>query len=114
MLIRFKWQNCYLCGEDAYWLEATEQEAREQIFPLLNKDTIDASEELARGSEAFAAIMGRAELTFCFLVSADLTFIRPFKAGYPVHPLWNGYSSFEEINPIEIIKLSEVENIRTH
>jgi hypothetical protein len=110
MLIQFKWKDCDLCGADAFWLEATEQEARKQISPLLNNDTIAASEELARGSEAFAAIMGCPERTFCFLVSCDLTFIRPFKAGYPVHQLWNGYSPFEEIDPIEIIQISEIKN----
>jgi hypothetical protein len=114
MLIRFKWQNCDLCDGDAFWLEATEQEAREQLFPRLSNETIDASEQLARGSEAFAAIMGCPERTFCFLVSDDLTSIHPFKAGYPVHQLWNGYSPFEEIDPLEIITIAEMKKISQH
>lgn len=111
MLIRFKWKDCDLCGADAFWLETTEQEAREQVFPLLNNETIAASEQLAKESEAFAAAMECPERTFCFLVSGDLTLIHPFKALYPIHQLWNGYSPFEEIDSIEITQLSEIKNI---
>jgi hypothetical protein len=114
MLIQCKWQNCDLCDGDAFWLEATEQEAREQIFPRLSNETIDASEQWAKASKALAAMMGSPERTFYFLIAADLTSIHPFKAGYPVHPLWNGYSPFEEIDPIEIIQLAEIQKISQH
>ncbi len=110
MLLRFKWKNCDLCDSDGYWLEATEKEAVDHIFPLLNDDTITASKELARGSKVIAATMGYPEHHFCFLISNDITFIQPFKAGYPVHQLWNGYSPFEEMNPTETIQLSEIKN----
>lgn len=114
MLIRFKWKNCDLCDGDALWLEATEQEAKEQVFPLLNNEAVATSELCATASKALAELMGRPECTFCFLVSGDIEFIRPFKAGYPVHHLWNGYSPFEEMDPIEVIQLSEIKNIRQH
>ena len=84
-----------------------------QIFPWLKDDIIAASEAFGTGSEAIAATMGCREHSFCFLVSNDLTFIKPFKAGYPVHQLWNGYSPFEAIEPVKITQLSEIESIKT-
>ena len=108
MLIRFKWHNCDLCDGDAFWLEATEQEAREQVFPLLSSENVAASEKDAHESGALAAMAGNPDHTFCFLVTADLKFIRPFKAGYPFHQLWNGYSPFEKIDSKEIMDLSEI------
>ena len=108
MLIRFIWKDCDICSEDAYWLEASEQEAKRHIFPLLDDDDIAQSIKFSENAEHLAEMMGNPEHTFCFLISQDTTFIRPFQVHYPVHQLWNAYSPFEEIDEIEIVDLSEI------
>ena len=112
MLIRFIWKDCDLCGGDAFWLETTEQEASEHVFPLLNDDAVAASRDLAQGSEHLAEMMGQPGHTFCYLVSGEMTFIRPFKPAYPVQHLWNGYSPSVEINPVELRRLSEIKRLK--
>ena len=111
MLIRAFWRNCDLCRDDALWVEATIVEAESSVFSRLSADDISASRQFAKETGHMAEAMGRPDLTFCFLVSRDLSFIRPFPVHYPIHNLWNGYSPFEEMPAIDVEDLDALREI---
>ena len=115
MLVRFFWRNCDLyglCHGDALWVEATASEAESEVFPHLSEEAISESRKLAKKSGHLAAsLMGRPDLTFCFLVSKDLSFIHPFHVHYPVHQLWNAYSPFRTMPDINVKTLGELSEI---
>ena len=111
MLIRFFWRNCDLCDDDALWVEATKAEAESIIFPRLSVDEISKSKQLSKQTERIDKSMGKANQTFCFLMSKDISFIRPFPVHFPVHNLWNGYSPFEEMLEINAKNLDAICNI---
>lgn len=112
MLIRLIWKDSFLCDCDTFWLEASKEEAETLVFPLLDDDAIAQSKEFSEKTGNFAEMMGKPELTYCYLISRDLDFIRPFHVHYPVHQLWNGYSPFEEIPEITITNMNEIEKIK--
>ena len=109
MLIRFFWQNCHLCNDDVLWVEATQAEAESHIFPRLSADDISQSRHLSKSTGHMTECMGsRPDLTFCFLVSKDLSFIRPFPVHYPIHNLWNAYSPFKKMSDTNVKSLDEL------
>lgn len=114
MLVRYFWKNCDLyglCHGDALWVEATASEAESQIFPHLPEETISESRILSEKTGHLAARFSRPDLTFCFVVSKDLSFIRPFHVHYPFHQLWNAYSPFRNMPDINVKTLDELSEI---
>ncbi len=112
MVIRFFWKNCRFCDGDALWVEATKAEAAWFVFPRLSEEDISQSKQFAKESGHLAEMMGgRPNLTFCFLVAKDLSFIRPFQVHYPVHQLWNAYSPFQKISEMTVANLDAVRGI---
>ncbi len=111
MFVRLFWKNCDLCDSDALWVEATSDEAKADIFPRLSSEEVAESKELAERAEHIADSLGRSALTFCFLVSKDMSFIRPFHVYYPFHQLWNGYSPFRKRPEVQIDTLDECRDI---
>lgn len=111
MLVRYFWRNCdlyYNNGNDALWVEATEGEAESDIFPRLSEADISKSREFA---EKTGHVATRPDLTFCFLVAKDLSFIYPFHVHYPFHQLWNAYSPFQTMPEINVKNLDELSQI---
>jgi len=101
MLILFFWRDCGYRGKkwgteplDAFWVEATQEEAENDVFPRLPPTTIVESRELAEHFKEVAELMGNPTRPFCFLVARDLSSIDPFTAHYPIHQMWNAYSPF--------------------
>ncbi len=112
MVVRFFWKDCHDCNGDALWVEATAIEAGSQVFPRLSAEQIIASRKLAGESGHLAAsMMGKPGLTFCFLVSKDLSVIRPCQVHYPVHNMWNAYSPFREMSERTVQSLDELRHI---
>ena len=115
MIIRYFWRDCDYRGmewgakpADAFWIEATQEEAETSVFPRLQPVAITESRELAERDRDLAAEMGDPVRPFCFLVSRDLSSIDPFHVHYPVHSMWNAYSPFELMPGIEITSLEEL------
>jgi hypothetical protein len=93
---------------DAFWIEATEEEARTTVFPFLNSGQITESNQLAEQWYGIAVKMGDPVCPFCFLIARDLTSVEPFHPHYPIHNLWNGYSPFESMPEISIATLDAI------
>lgn len=107
MRIRLFWPKCDFRNRskgteprDAYWVEATPDEARTYVFPHLTAEQQARSEQEAKRSWDWASFEGDPPRAFCFLVADDLSTIVPYFARYPVHQFWDAYStpfaSFEE------------------
>ena len=113
MITRFIWRKCDMCADaDAYWLEASQEEAESLVFPSLAEIAVEQSRRHSEETGRFAElIMGKPGLTFCFLVSRDLKYVLPFHVNYPVHHMWNAYSPFEKIPEKEIRSLEEIRKI---
>ncbi len=109
--VRFVWRDCDLCSGDAFWVEASKNEAEISIFPLLSDAVISESEKQSNNSGGIVETLGNPNLTYCYLISKDLKFIRPFPDHYPIHQLWNAYSPFEEISEVHIKEISELDEI---
>ena len=93
---------------DAFWVEATREEAVNEVFPKLQPAEIKESQTFADQFIHLAEELGRSARPFCFLVARDLSTIDPFHANYPFHQMWNAYSPFEEIEAVIIQSLEEV------
>lgn len=118
MLIRRFWRNCDYRGKswgaapiDAFWVEATQEEAEVEVFPRLQSQTINESKELAERYKRIAEEVRNPPRSFCFLVARDLSTIDPFHVHYPFHQLWNAYSPFESMSEIVIANLDELRNL---
>lgn len=97
---------------DAFWVEATADEAEAVVFPHLQAAAVDESRDLAEDLQNVAEQLGTPARPFCFLVARDLSFIDPFPARYPYHQLWNAYSPFESMPDRMISSLEELQTLR--
>jgi hypothetical protein len=118
MIVRCFWRNCSFWGKsddinpvDAFWIESTKHEASSCIFPLLQSAQVEKSKSLASKFKTVAADMGNPNHTFCFLVARDLSYIEPLEPHYPIHQLWNAYSTFESMQEITIDNLKSLRAI---
>jgi hypothetical protein len=91
MVVRCLWPKCdFRNGDrvatpiDAFWVEATRDEAIQAIFPLLNSEARSRSMRFARDCSTLAEEIAQPSRPFCFLVAKDLSSIDPF------HVLSNG------------------------
>lgn len=119
MLVRCFWRDCDYRGKergagriDAFWVEATGEEAVAAVFPRLRAEQIAESRELAEQGRRIAEELGTPARPFCFLVARDLSTIDPFQVHYPFHPLWNGSSPFESISEQMIADLEELRRLK--
>lgn len=118
MRVRLFWRDCDYRNKswgadaiDAFWVEATQEEAIARVFPLLQPEQIAESLKIAEECRGVAAMMGNADHTFCFLVARDLSSIDPFPPHYPVHQMWNAYSPFEPMPDMTVESLDALRDI---
>jgi hypothetical protein len=118
MLARYFWRKCdYLELSqrkepiDAIWIEATESEAEQFIFPYLSQKLIQKSKELSDEWFEIAKKLGNPARPFCFLASKNLINIYPCHIHYPFHQLWNGDSPFEKMPIVNLRSLNDIANI---
>lgn len=118
MLIRWFWRDfdhhgkkCSVKPIDAFWVEATQEEAKSDIFPKLQPSAISKSRELAERFKKVAERRGNHARPFCFLVARDLSSIAPFPVHYPVHQMWNAYSPFESMPEMVVASLDDLWNL---
>ena len=119
MLIRYFWRDWERRGMkpdsdpvDAFWVEATTDEAEAYVFPLLETVSVRESRRLA---DEFSTIVEQSSVPlrpFCFLVARDLSSIDPMHAHYPFHHMWNAYSPFEALPTSVIENLQELRTLR--
>jgi hypothetical protein len=115
MVVRFFWPNCNHWGKDsgkkpidAFWVEATLDEAETSIFPLLTPQAIAESKKFAEKYSHIAKEMANPPRPYCFLVAKDISSIDPFHVNYPVHHMWNAYSPFGEFKEHRISQLADL------
>lgn len=118
MIVRMVWQNYdfrnmtwYAAPIDAFWVEATLEEAEKRIFPILATEKIERSKGLAIKNQRYGNMFGYGDHIYCFLVARDLSSIDSFRRDYPVSQMWNGDSPFRPIPLKDINDLKEVENV---
>ena len=118
MVVRCYWRDCDLRGGewgappiDAFWVEATLQEAEFAVFPLLSSKAVEESRRLAAEFKELAEELATPARPFCFLVPRDLSAIDPFHVHYPIHQLWDAYSPFRSMSAMNIDELAELKNI---
>jgi hypothetical protein len=140
MIVRWVWRNCDCRGEgavrvvnsqvdkagvspgllppaaatariDAYWVEATKEDAEGQVFPFLPPEAVIESRTLAEEFRELADTMGVPARAFCFLVAKDLSSIDPRPVHFPVHQMWNAYSPFEPIPEKKITGLKDLRRL---
>ena len=116
MVVRFFWRDWNFGRKpdkgdhqvDAFWVEATSQQAAQHIFPLLDPDTVLQSEAFVATDDYRTEIPLSTPHPYCFLVSRDLSHVRPYPLRYPYHQLWNAYSPFEHMDEVHIQGLEEL------
>jgi len=115
MIVRSCWPLCeYRNGSwksppmDAFWVEATHEEATEPVFPLLSPAKRCESEQASTQCEVIAGVNSQPPGPFCFLVARDLSSIDPFPLHYPFHILWNACSPFRRIPERAISHLDQL------
>jgi hypothetical protein len=120
MLVRLFWPDCQFWrwtlredGEvgDAFWVEATLAEAREEVFPWLSEEDREHSEDLVRKDGDRLARKGEPGRPFCFLVTRDLGRITPCSVIDPCHQMWGAYSPFVPMPPRKVWTLAELAEI---
>ncbi len=119
MLVRRFWRDCGYRGKewgaervDAFWVEATSEEAEASVFPRLRAEQIAESRKLAAQGRRIAEKLGTPARPFCFLVARDLSAIDPLRVHYPFHQLWNAYSPFESMRRRQISNLEELRKLK--
>lgn len=118
MLIRYYWpkykrQNGKRKNTsiDAFWIECTEDEAKENVFLHLNQELQLQAQNFGEEGKEIAREDSHPPRSFCFLATKDLSSIQPFWTHYPFGNLWNGYSPFISLPPQEIQFIEEVLSI---
>ena len=96
---------------DAFWVEATHDEAIQAVFPLLTPTKRSQSERFAADYPQLAQQIAQPPRPFCFLVARDLSSIDPFHVHYPFHQLWNAYSPFRAIAERSIDSLDQLADL---
>lgn len=119
MKIKLYWPKCDLhdnkvdfAGDDAFFLECSIEEAKEQIFSYLTDVEIKESISLYNPiPDTMFLEYGIDTSKSCFLITKDLKKILPMKWSFPYSPQWNGDSPFEDIKEIELKYITEIKDI---
>jgi hypothetical protein len=114
MYIRLYWKDCEyhkscwgLKKQDSYWLECTEIEAQEKIYPLLNQDVVEKSLQLLESNDGNELYNIIPRYTF-FLVSKDISTIMPMPWFYPYSGQWGAFCPFISIETIQIADIYQI------
>lgn len=115
MLVRLYWNQCTLTRPenqpiDAFWVEATENEAKNLVFPYCSADIVARSQMYGARDREIAAQFGSISRPCCFLIAHDLSTIKPLAVHYPYSPMWNAYSPFRKIAEHHIDSLEKLVN----
>jgi ribA/ribD-fused uncharacterized protein len=116
MIIRVYWPRCHYRNFqkaepiDAFWVEASYEEAQKAVFPFMTPEAIERSKTHAKDGESIAFQIGNPPRPYCFLVAKDLSTIDPFEVHYPFSHMWNGYSPFQGIVEYRINALEELKD----
>ncbi len=89
---------------DAFWVECSPAEAENKVLRLATP----VSQPDQRRIDAWRA---RGHTDYCFLVTRDLRAILHFWWSYPFDNLWNAYSPFLPIKPVEIEDLHQLRTL---
>ena len=118
MIVRAFWPSCTIRQRkrgatpiDAFWVEATHEEAIQSVFPMLSHELQSQSEQFAARGEHIAKETSQRPRPFCFLVARDLSSIDPFEVHFPFHNLWNAYSPFRSIPERTVTTLDQLAGI---
>ena len=116
MLIRFVWRHCHYdripetlrkYTVDAFFLEATGEEAEESVFPFMDPEAVSESKGLGlhflwNGEKVLAR-------PFCFLAARDLSYIFPFSPAFPFDHMGSP-GVFETLDPV--VSVDSLRSIR--
>ena len=111
MIVHMVWPRCeYQNGTrgnraiDSFWVECTPDEADHLIVPRLSPQQREELQDiLARNVEQSPNIFA--------LIAQDLSSIQPMEPNYPYASLWNAYSPFRELRPLEIHDLEALRHL---
>lgn len=109
MQVQYIWKDSDFLNKEwgsrrvtSYWVQATRADLA-HILPLVS-DTEDLLTDIEIHSPNEAA-------PFYLLVAQDLSSIVCMSPHYPQGGQWNGLSPFEEISPVQIAHLSELQSL---
>ena len=118
MIVRYCWPNyesresVQCAPTDAFWVEATAEEAVVAVFPYISDEQKESSEREVLCFGHIAKDVGDPPRPYCFLVTKDLRSIEPHPVHYPFHQLWNAYSPFRFIGGHKISKLEQLASLQ--
>lgn len=119
MKIKLYWPNCNFGhrgtefkGNDAFFLECSLEEAREQLFDRLTVEQIDycLREYDSRPNQGQSAF-GIETDKICFLITKDQKVLLPEPWYFPYAGQWNAYNPFRKIKEIDISAVNELSDI---
>jgi hypothetical protein len=102
----------YRHEDGSFWVECTPEESRDSVEPRMRSDDQETIDRMRRSSYGWPHRV-RGTAYCCFMISPDLSRIQAFWWHYPFHQLWNGYSPFHAIEPVDIESLDELLAIKT-
>jgi len=116
MRTRLYWSKCTLKRSesepvDTFWVEATNFEAKQLIFPHCSARQIESSLAYALRDHELSYLFSNPALAYCFLVAQDLSSIEPFAVYYPFSPMWDAYSPFRSIEENQLASLEDLKTI---
>ena len=89
MIVRCFWPSCDFRQKewdsspiDAFWVEATHEEALQSVFPMLSQELQVESEQFEARGENLEETDSQPPRLFCFLVARDFSSIDPFEVHY--------------------------------
>jgi len=118
MIVRYYWpdyeprESAQRDPVDAFWVEATLEEAAAAVFPYLSGEQKESSEREVKDFGHIAKEVGDPPRPYCFLVAKDLRSIEPYPVHYPFHHGWNAYSPFRYIGDYVISKLEQLASLQ--
>jgi len=118
--IKLYWPNCDLYykdiefnGNDAFFLECTLEEAKEQLFNRLNEKQINQCMSTYDPEPNPKSLEFGVETNkICFLITQDQTLILPEPWIFPYAGQWNAYNPFQKIKEIEIEDIGQLTDLK--
>lgn len=96
-----------------FWVECSQEEAENCVFPYLQESEINESKQLTNDQrdrfEVFIDIFDvDLKHTVFFMISPDLSFIKAAPIIYPFSSQWNAYNPFRKVDEQIIRSLEEL------
>ena len=112
MITRLIWRKSWINNEkDSFWVECTDQEVVDHIFPLQSDDDFKKEIEFNRGPSTINGNQNENIYTNFFLISVDLKDILSFNWVYPYAGMWNAANPFTEIDKVHFDNLEQLKKI---